>query len=192
MECSEAARLVLNTTYARLYRFFAKERYFLYCRLITDICKLEFSWNIGKPAFTSHHSLFQFIRLAFGLNNTPRTFQRAMNILLTYVKWRLGLVFKVYIVNFFVRQTNISNMFEKYWRYYSKVLHWTWIRRALYGSHRVFQSCLLPWELGSLTWIIDTICRLEDPTTLKELQSFYPFAKFSFALIPIFLFLLLC
>jgi hypothetical protein len=46
-----------------------------------------------KTTFTSHCGIYRFIRLPFGLRNAPGTFQRAVDIILSEVKWQTCLVY---------------------------------------------------------------------------------------------------
>jgi Reverse transcriptase (RNA-dependent DNA polymerase) len=46
-----------------------------------------------KTAFTSHFGVDQFRRLPFGLRNAPGTFQRAIDIILSGIKWKTCLVY---------------------------------------------------------------------------------------------------
>jgi hypothetical protein len=46
-----------------------------------------------KTAFTSHLAVYQFRRLPFGLRNAPGTFKRAIDIILSGIKWKTGLVY---------------------------------------------------------------------------------------------------
>jgi Reverse transcriptase (RNA-dependent DNA polymerase) len=46
-----------------------------------------------KTAFTSHLGVYQFRRLPFGLGNAPGTFQRAIYIILSGIKWKTCLVY---------------------------------------------------------------------------------------------------
>ena len=46
-----------------------------------------------KTAFVSHAGAWQFLRMPFGLTNAPATFQRALDILLSGVKWQFCLVY---------------------------------------------------------------------------------------------------
>ena len=46
-----------------------------------------------KTTFTCHVGLYRFIRMPFGLSNAPATFQRAMDIILSGVKWDICLVY---------------------------------------------------------------------------------------------------
>jgi hypothetical protein len=44
--------------------------------------------NGDKTIFTSHYGIYRFLRLPFGLRNAPATFQRAIDIILSGVKWK--------------------------------------------------------------------------------------------------------
>ena len=46
-----------------------------------------------KTAFTTHHGLYQFTRMPFGLKNAPATFQRVMDIIMATVLWKFALVY---------------------------------------------------------------------------------------------------
>jgi Reverse transcriptase (RNA-dependent DNA polymerase) len=46
-----------------------------------------------KTVFTSHYGRYQFRRLPFGLRNAPATFQRAIDVILSGVKWRTCLLY---------------------------------------------------------------------------------------------------
>jgi Reverse transcriptase (RNA-dependent DNA polymerase) len=46
-----------------------------------------------KTTFTSHYGTYRFLRLPFGLRNAPATFQRAIDIILSGVKWKTFLVY---------------------------------------------------------------------------------------------------
>ncbi|CAN8063812.1 unnamed protein product [Agarophyton chilense] len=46
-----------------------------------------------KTTFTCHAGLFRFTRMPFGLRNAPATFQRALDIILSKVKWTSALVY---------------------------------------------------------------------------------------------------
>lgn len=54
-----------------------------------------------KTAFTSHHGLYRFTRMPFGLKNAPATFQRAMDVIVAPVRWQTALVYLDDIVIFF-------------------------------------------------------------------------------------------
>jgi transposase InsO family protein len=46
-----------------------------------------------KTAFTSHRGLFQFLRMAFGLKTAPATFQRAIDVILSTVRFQCALTY---------------------------------------------------------------------------------------------------
>ena len=43
--------------------------------------------DCDKTTFASHSGLYRFLRVPFGLKNAPATFQRAVDIILSRVKW---------------------------------------------------------------------------------------------------------
>jgi Reverse transcriptase (RNA-dependent DNA polymerase) len=49
--------------------------------------------DLDKTTFTSHYGIYRFLRLPFGLRNAPATFQRAIDIILSGVKWKTCLVY---------------------------------------------------------------------------------------------------
>ena len=46
-----------------------------------------------KTAFTSHMGTYRYLRMPFGLRNAPATFQRALDIILSGVRWKMCLVY---------------------------------------------------------------------------------------------------
>ena len=46
-----------------------------------------------KTTFASHSALYRFLRMPFSLKNAPATFQRAVDIILSRVKWGTALVY---------------------------------------------------------------------------------------------------
>ena len=46
-----------------------------------------------KTTFTCHEGIYRFTRMPFGLKNAPATFQRAIDIILSRVKWQYALVY---------------------------------------------------------------------------------------------------
>ena len=46
-----------------------------------------------KSAFTTHHGLFEFVRMPFGLCNAPATFQRVMQKVLAGLEWKTCFVY---------------------------------------------------------------------------------------------------
>jgi len=46
-----------------------------------------------KTAFTTHAGIYHWLSMPFGLTNAPATFQRALDIILSGLKWQLCLVY---------------------------------------------------------------------------------------------------
>lgn len=59
--------------------------------------------------FTSHHYLFPFVRMPFVLKNDPGTFQRAIYVILSSVRWHRALVYLDDVVIF---QMTAENQIE--------------------------------------------------------------------------------
>lgn len=47
----------------------------------------------GKTTFTMHMGTFRYLRMPFGLKGAPATFRRALDIILSSVRWQLCLVY---------------------------------------------------------------------------------------------------
>ena len=46
-----------------------------------------------KTTFTTHLGTFRYLRMPFGLRNAPATFQRALDIILSGVRWQTCLIY---------------------------------------------------------------------------------------------------
>ena len=68
-------------------------RYFLTLDLASGYWLLRVAEDIEKTAISCHRGLFEFVRMPFGLCNTPATMQRALDILLAQIKWEACLVY---------------------------------------------------------------------------------------------------
>ena len=69
-------------------------------RLFTTLDALWGYWQVPiaerdreKTTFTSHMGTFRYKRMNFGLRNAPATFQRALDIILSGVRWKTCLVY---------------------------------------------------------------------------------------------------
>ena len=79
----------------------------------------EADWD--KTTFCSHAGTFRFLRIPFRLRNAPATFQRAIDIILSGLKWRTCLVYLYDIIIY-------STSREDHFRHVDEVL--TTIRDA--------------------------------------------------------------
>lgn len=62
-----------------------------------------------KTAFRSYHGLNRFERMPFGLKNAPKTIQRAMDVILSPVKWEFA---KKYFNNIIVISHSLRDHIE--------------------------------------------------------------------------------
>lgn len=49
--------------------------------------------DVDKTAIVAHNELLKYSRMPFGLKNASATFQRAINVILTTVKWQFSIVY---------------------------------------------------------------------------------------------------
>ena len=64
-------------------------KYFTSLDLASGYWQVELDQDArAKSAFTTHHGLFEFVRMPFGLCNAPATFQRLMQAVLSGLEWR--------------------------------------------------------------------------------------------------------
>ena len=69
-------------------------RYFTSLDLVSGYWQVELDEDArAKSAFTTHHGWFEFVRMPFGLCNSPAAFQRLMQAVLSDLEWRSCLVY---------------------------------------------------------------------------------------------------
>jgi len=62
--------------------------------------------DIDKTAFPCHMGTYEYLKMAFGLTNSPATFQRALDIILSGMTWQTCLV---YLDDFIVFSDTLEN-----------------------------------------------------------------------------------
>ena len=73
---------------------FGKSRYFTMLDLASGYWQIEMDpASREKSAFRTHHGLFEFCRMPFGLCNVPATFQRLMQTVLAGLEWRCCFIY---------------------------------------------------------------------------------------------------
>jgi transposase InsO family protein len=127
-----------------------------------------------KTTFSCHVGMYRFLRMPFGLVNAPATFQRAMDIILSGVRWEFVIVYLDDIIIF-------SNSFEEHLKHIDLVLQ----KLSEAGATLKFPKChffrkavdylghrLLPHKLQVLEKNVEAIAKAEPPTTKTQVRSF--------------------
>jgi transposase InsO family protein len=127
-----------------------------------------------KTTFSCHVGMYRFLRMPFGLVNAPATFQRAMDIILSEVRWDSVLVYLDDVIIF-------SRSFEEHVKHLGIVLQ----KMSEAGATLKFPKCkffrqavdylghrILPHKLQVLKRNVDAISRAEPPTTKTQVRSF--------------------
>ena len=127
-----------------------------------------------KTTFTCHEGLYRVIRMPFGLKNAPATFQRAIDIILSRVKWQYALVYLDDVIIY-------SKTVEEHFRHVRTVL--TLLQSA--GISLKLKKCafftaavdylghrIKPGKLEVASETCDAIRHAQPPTTQTEIRSF--------------------
>jgi hypothetical protein len=74
-----------------------------------------------KTTFTSQHGTYRCRRFPFGLRNSPATFQRAIDVILSGVKWKTFLVYLDDVIIFSPdRESHLGHVDDALSLYYSR------------------------------------------------------------------------
>ncbi len=130
-------------------------------------------------AFVSHHGLYRYKRMPFGLRNAPSTFQRAIDIVLASVKWRYAIVYLDDIIVF-------SNTVEENLEHLTTVL--TLLRNngitlklkkcaSLQRRVDYLRHVVSPGELHVASKTVDAVRKFAVPHDITSLRSFLGLCK---------------
>ena len=127
-----------------------------------------------RSAFVSHHGMYQFVRMPFGLRNAPATFQRAIDFILADAKWQFAIVYIDDIIIF-------SRTPEEHLEHLDTVLGLL----AKAGVTLKLNKChffreqieylghiIAPGELRVANKTTENVKLLDPPTTKTEVRSF--------------------
>lgn len=126
-----------------------------------------------KTPFTSHHGLFQFVRIAFSQKNAPATYQREMDVILLSLKWWSPLIFLndsgVFLKNTYVNMAHLGQVLALP-RDAGVTLKLSkcslFAKKTNYVGHVIRTRWLKPFEATTAL-----VRKLKDPTTRTGLRS---------------------
>ena len=130
--------------------------------------------DIPKTAFTTHHGLYEFVRMPFGLKNAPATFQRALDMILAGVRWQFALV---YLDDVIVYSRTVDEH-EEHVRAVLRLLQSAGVTLKLKKceffstSVRYLGHEIRPGELRVLDATTAAVQELHPPKTVTQLRSF--------------------
>lgn len=122
----------------------------------------------------SHHGLFRFIRIPFGLTNAPETFRRVTDVFLSQEKFQYALVQLDHVIVF-------SKSVEKHFNHVSTVLSLSkdagvslkLKKCSFFTDHVDFLGHII--RLGKLQvaeTMTEAVHGLTEPSTITEMKSF--------------------
>ena len=133
-----------------------------------------------KTTFSCHVGMYRFLRMPFGLVNAPATFQRAMDIILSEVRWESVLVYLDDVIIF-------SRSFEEHVKHLDLVLQ----KLSEAGATLKFSKCkffrqavdylghrLLPHKLQVLKKNVDAISVPSHRRQRRRSDPFWVYAVF--------------
>jgi RNase H-like domain found in reverse transcriptase/Reverse transcriptase (RNA-dependent DNA polymerase)/Integrase zinc binding domain/Integrase core domain/Chromo (CHRromatin Organisation MOdifier) domain len=127
-----------------------------------------------KTTFTSHYGTYRFRRLPFGLRNAPATFQRAIDVILSGIKWKTCLVYLDDVIIFSPdRETHLAHVDEalSLLRHAGLSLK---LRKCRFFSEAVdyLGHVIRPGRLGVAEKNTESLRDAAPPRTQTEMRSF--------------------
>jgi len=97
----------------------SEARYFSRLDLASGFWQIEMDpATREKSAFVTYHGLHEFVRMPFGLCNTPATFQRLMQVVLAGLEWKYCFV---YLDNILVCSKTFGEHLEHLWLVFERL-----------------------------------------------------------------------
>ena len=133
-----------------------------------------------KTAFRTKHGLFQFNKLAFGLCNSPSTYNRAMNLVLKGLNWKIALSFldDICVIGKTVTEhlNNLEEVFIRFRQYKMKLKP---TKCQLFQTEVEFLGRQIGSNGVTLTdHSIETIKEWKEPSNNKEVEQFLGLANY--------------
>ena len=128
----------------------------------------------SMTTFSSHWGVYRFKRMPFGLRNAPATFQRALDVILSSVRWQSALVYLDDVIIF-------SRNFEDHVRDVQTTLSLLQkhglslkLRKSFFFQSSVdyLGHVVRPGKLQVASKTVDAVQKMHRPTNLTELRSF--------------------
>lgn len=127
-----------------------------------------------KTAFVSHHGLFRLIQILFGLKNAPGTFQCAMDVSLSRVKWQFTLFYLDDIVVFSRLPNERIDQVRQVLTLLRNAGVTLKLRKCEFFTNSIdfLGHVIRPGQLEVSSHTVDVIRDLKPPTNFTELRSF--------------------
>lgn len=133
-----------------------------------------------RTSFTCHAVFYRFKRLPFGLINAPATFQRALDLILSIVRYEFALVYLddiiIFIRTFDEHMVHLAHVL----RLLKKANVSLKLSKCRFAQQQVqyLGHMIKPGRLEMLEARVDALRLVELPKTKKELRSFLGLASF--------------
>ena len=128
----------------------------------------------GKTTFTCHAGSYKFLRLPFGLRNAPATFQRAMDIILSGIRWKYCIVYLDDIILFSKTRDDHLKHLEEVFRLLKEAGATLRLQKCDFFKKEVkyLGHVIRPGRLGMLRKNVEAIEKADPPKTKTQMRSF--------------------
>ena len=127
-----------------------------------------------KTTFTCHAGSYKFLRMPFGLRNAPATFQRAMDIILSGVRWKCCIVYLDDIIVFSKNREDHLRHLEEVFRLLRDAGATLRLKKCEFFKDEVkyLGHVIRPGRLGMLQKNVESIVKAMPPKTKTQMRSF--------------------
>ena len=127
-----------------------------------------------KTTFTCHAGSYRFLRMPFGLRNAPATFQRAMDIILSGVRWKSCIVYLDDVIIFSKNDDEHLKHLEEVFRLLRDAGVTLRLSKCSFFQSEVkyLGHVIRPGRLAILQKNVEAISRADIPRTKTQMRSF--------------------